>query len=175
MRAVFMPESESALDRVSVMSRYLNGAGMGFFANAAKFAANGEIWAAGGEQVEAYKAMERQMATRARSVGGAPAPTPSRRAPQARPLTAHHTDLAQEHPTRAPARVPAAKLSIVRAGTLKGGAIGDAISGDGGGDKRFLNTYFYQLGQQDVVNWRLLFDCDALGVELVRPTRRGAP
>ena len=66
---VFMPEG-GALDRVAVMSRYLNGDGMGFFANAAKIAANSEIWA-GGKAIEAYKNMERFVAARAQKIGGA--------------------------------------------------------------------------------------------------------
>ena len=45
---------------------------------------------------------------------------------------------------------------IVRAGTLKGGGCGDPAGG--GGDDSFLKEYFYTLGQQDVVNWRMLFD-----------------
>ena len=58
--------------------------------------------------------------------------------------------------------------TIIRAGTLKGGAVGDSLTGDGGGESSFLNPFFYTLGQQDVVNWRLLYDCDVLGVDLVR-------
>ena len=30
----------------------------------------------------------------------------------------------------------------------------------------FLNTAFYSLGQQDLANWRLLYDMTAFGVEL---------
>ena len=74
-----------------------------------------------------------------------------------------------EREVAARAKSVGAASSIIRAGTLKGGAVGGSIGDEnGGGDPRFLNSYFYQLGQQDVVNWRLLFDCDALGVEMVR-------
>uniref|UniRef100_A0A7S4HPG6 Uncharacterized protein n=1 Tax=Prymnesium polylepis TaxID=72548 RepID=A0A7S4HPG6_9EUKA len=127
---VFMPDGETALERVVTMSRYLNGAGMGFFASAAKVAANTEIWAAGGKQVDAYRAMEQMITSRAAQ------------------MNVGHT--------------------IIRAGTLKGGAVGDSLTGEGGGESSFLNTFFYTLGQQDVVNWRLLYDCDVLGVDLER-------
>jgi len=39
---------------------------------------------------------------------------------------------------------------------------------DKGGEASFLNPAFYNLGQQDVVNWRLLYDCSMLGVALER-------
>lgn len=64
------------------------------------------------------------------------------------------------------AKTAGADHTIVRAGTLKGGASGDQKGG--AGEAAFLNPYFYSLGQQDVVNWRLLFDCDCLGVKLVK-------
>lgn len=57
--------------------------------------------------------------------------------------------------------------TFVRAGTLKGGGSADCANG-GSGVSTFLNPYFYTLGQQDVVNWRLLYDCGALGVKLLR-------
>ena len=57
-----------------------------------------------------------------------------------------------------------ADYTIVRAGTLKGG--GNAFDADDGGEPTFLNQYFYSLGQQDLVNWRLLYDCANLAVEL---------
>jgi len=127
---IFVPPTGSKIKRVSMMSRYLNGAGMGFTVNAAKLAANPEIWNGNSKAVTAYKAMEQQVAARAAEVG--------------------------------------AEYTIVRAGTLKGGGSGDALSG-GGGDARFLEpSFFYGLGQQDIVNWRLLYDCAALGVELSR-------
>jgi len=116
------------LQHVSLMSRYLNGEGMGFFASAAKKAANAEVWA-GGPAVSMYRDMEKLVLGKAKEVGAA--------------------------------------TTVVRAGTLKGGACGDSLSG-GSGEPAFLNPYFYSLGQQDVVNWRLLFDCASLGVKLVR-------
>jgi len=135
---VFMPDGDTGLERLSVMSRYLNGAGMGFFASAAKIAANSEIWAAGPKQVDAYREMERLITSRAEAKG------------------VGHT--------------------IIRAGTLKGGALGDSIGGGaGGGEKMFLNPSFYDLGQQDVVNWRLLYDCDVLGVDLERGDTMSGP
>lgn len=117
------------LKRVSVMSRSLNGEGMGFFANAAKKAANAEIWAGDANLVKEYKAMESMIKARAVEVG--------------------------------------ASTTIVRAGTLKGGASGDALSG-GSGEAMFMNPKYYQMGQQDVVNWRLLYDCGSLGVKLLK-------
>ena len=57
-------------------------------------------------------------------------------------------------------------MTIVRAGTLKGGGSGGAPRDDGGGVVDVLNPYFYTLGQQDIVNWRLLYDVGALGVEM---------
>lgn len=124
---VFMPADSSKLSHVTVMSRYLNGAGMGFTASAAKVAANGEIWA-GGPRIEEYKKMEGFMKKRADDIG--------------------------------------AGLTVIRAGTLKGGGCGDKASEEGGGEPTFLNKFFYTLGQQDIVNWRLLYDMKALGVEL---------
>jgi len=122
---VFVPP-DSKVKHLSLMSRYLNGEGMGFFPNAAKVAANSEIWNAPKPSVEAYKEMEEMVAKRAAEVG--------------------------------------ATMTTIRAGTLKGGASGDK---DGeGGEKSFLGQFFYTLGQQDVVNWRLLYDCAALGVEV---------
>lgn len=125
---IFMPEGGN-LKRVAAMSRYLNGGGMGFFASAAKAAANAEIWAASGDAVARYKAMESQVSSRAAALG------------------AEHT--------------------FIRAGTLKGGGIGSSDSG-GSGDPSFLAPGVYNIGQQDVVNWRMLFDCDNLGAKLVR-------
>ena len=45
-----------------------------------------------------------------------------------------------------------ASYTIVRAGTLKGGASADAAIEDGKGEASFLNPFFYTLGQQDVVS-----------------------
>ena len=64
--------------------------------------------------------------------------------------------------------VPSEQVTVVRAGTLKGGASGGALNGENG-EPAFLNPApFYALGIQDVVNWRLLYDCSALGVNLVK-------
>lgn len=68
---------------------------------------------------------------------------------------------------KAAAASAGASVTIIRAGTLKGGASGDTLNG-GGGEPRFLNTPFYELGQQDISNWRLLYDANALGVKLVK-------
>lgn len=127
---VFMPAdvTKPRLKHVAMMSRYLNGNGMGFFASAAKVAANAEIWAGSAKSIEAHRDAEKMVTTRAEACGVA------------------HT--------------------MIRAGTLKGGASGDALAG-GAGEPTFLNPTFYSLGQQDVVNWRLLYDCAALGVNLV--------
>lgn len=131
----FMPEaalkiftSGDKLKHVSLMSRYLNGDGMGFFANAAKVAANSEIWAATDALVKQFKQQDAQINGRAKEIG--------------------------------------ASCTIIRAGTLKGGASADAALEGGSGEPALLNPYLYSLGQQDVVNWRLLFDCASLGVEI---------
>lgn len=120
---VFAPP-ESKLKHISIMSRSLNGEGMGFFASAAKVAANAEIWA-GGPAVERYRAADALTTSRAREIG--------------------------------------ARYTIIRAGTLKGGAVAEALDG-GSGHAGFLSPRFYKYGQQDVVNWRLLYDCAMLGV-----------
>jgi len=125
---VFMPEEGGSLSHVSLMSRSLNGQGMGFTATAAKTAANPEIWAGGDAAMAAYRLMEQQVTARATAVGAA--------------------------------------STVIRAGTLKGGGSGDASREDGGGERSFLNPAFYSMGQQDLVNWRLLYDCEALGVSL---------
>lgn len=124
---VFMPSSGQSLQHVSVLSRNLNGAGMGFFASASKAAANREVWAGGAALVEAYRDMEKRVAARAEEVG--------------------------------------AQRTVIRAGTLKGGGCGDPTAG---GDSALLTDALYTIGQQDVVNWRLLFDCDTLGVVMKR-------
>lgn len=125
---VFTPDS-GKLKHIAVMSRYLSGEGMGFFANAAKAAANKDVWAAPKAAVAGYQEMERGVRARASQLG--------------------------------------AKFTIIRAGTLKAGAVGDSLSG-GGGEPSFLDVKLYEFGQQDIVNWRLLYDCQALGVKLVR-------
>jgi len=131
----FMPESAMKiftaggnLKHIALMSRYLNGEGMGFFPNAAKVAANSEIWAGTDAFVKQFKTQDAMIQTRAKELG--------------------------------------ASYTIIRAGTLKGGASADAAIAEGGGESDFLNPFFYTLGQQDVVNWRLLYDCACLDVEL---------
>lgn len=125
---VFMrPSGGTKLTHVSIMSRYLNGQGMGFVPMAAKAAANAEIWAGGDDAIAAYKSMEASVYSRAKEMG--------------------------------------VTTTIVRAGTLKGGASGDVLGG-GNGVADFLNPAFYKFGQQDVANWRLLYDVSALSVEI---------
>ena len=118
-----------ALKRVALMSRYLNGKDMGFFAKSAKYAANRDIWDAEPKVVASYRDMEKVVVDKATAVG------------------AEHT--------------------IIRAGTLKGGAIGSSSDG-GGGEPSLLSPAFYKLGQQDVANWRLVYDCENLAVGLTR-------
>jgi len=120
--------SGQSLKHVSLLSRHLNGAGMGFFANAAKVGANSEIWAAPAPVVEGYRKFEQTVRVRADAIG--------------------------------------ATSTVIRAGTLKGGGSGDIANGSG--DPTLLTPEFYKLGQQDVVNWRMLFDCNTLGVVLKR-------
>ena len=61
-----------------------------------------------------------------------------------------------------------AAYTVVRAGTLKGGASGSSLNEeDGGGEASFLNPAFYKLGMQDVTaaahpshpSRQLLTDC----------------
>jgi len=128
LESLLLPDS--ALKRVSMMSRFLNGDGMGPFASAAKFAANAEIWAGDAKAVAKYREMEEEVASRARAAG--------------------------------------AESTVVRAGTLKGGATGSSLSPNGGGgEPTLLTPEFYKLGAQDVANWRLVYDCDNLNVQLV--------
>ena len=72
---------------------------------------------------------------------------------------------------RAAALPGGVEATIVRAGTLKGGASGSAndpqVEG-GGGEPSFLNKAFYSLGQQDAFNWRLIYDTSCLGVKIAR-------
>lgn len=127
---IFMPTDGSVVKRVAVMSRYLNGSGMGFIPKSAKYAANPEIWAGGDAAlISKYKSMEKAVQSRAGELG--------------------------------------ACATVIRAGTLKGGASGDSQKG-GNGEATFLDPLFYKRGVQDVANWRLLFDCGALGVKLTR-------
>jgi hypothetical protein len=57
---------------------------------------------------------------------------------------------------------------IARAGTLKGGGPGGEDASCAETARTGLSYAFYNLGQQDIVNWRLLFDCNVQGVELTK-------
>mmetsp|Transcript_30680 Transcript_30680/g.61415 ORF Transcript_30680/g.61415 Transcript_30680/m.61415 type:complete len:337 (+) Transcript_30680:49-1059(+) len=64
-----------------------------------------------------------------------------------------------------------ADFVVVRAGTLKGGGRGSDDGGEGGSAapetaRLGLASAFYGMGQQDIVNWRLLFDASCQGVVL---------
>ena len=52
---IFMPKDGTNFKHVSLLSRHLNGEGMGFFAKAAKVAANAEIWAGQPQVVERFE------------------------------------------------------------------------------------------------------------------------
>ena len=66
---IFMPKDGTNFKHVSLLSRHLNGEGMGFFAKAAKVAANAEIWAAPEPVVEGFRSMEQTVRARAKEVG----------------------------------------------------------------------------------------------------------
>ena len=66
---IFMPKDGTNFKHVSLLSRHLNGEGMGFFAKAAKVAANAEIWAAPEPVVEGFRSMELTVRARAKEVG----------------------------------------------------------------------------------------------------------
>jgi len=53
---------------------------------------------------------------------------------------------------------------ICRAGTLKGGGPGDVTNVEDGSGKFGLAKRFYKEGNQDIVNWRMLFDIETQGV-----------
>lgn len=74
---------------------------------------------------------------------------------------------AYEQTLRDRTRAIGADLTICRAGTLKGGGPGPTDSPDVPPNTKFgLSQGFYDLGQQDLVNWRLLFDSRYHGVEV---------
>lgn len=53
--------------------------------------------------------------------------------------------------------------TIVRAGTLKGGAEGeDPLC------TQYLSNKFYEMTKKDIVTWQLLFDCNVRGVKLAK-------
>ena len=66
---IFMPPTGTNFKHVSLMSRHLNGEGMGFFAKAAKVGANAEIWAGTENVVEGFRNMEKTVRARAKEVG----------------------------------------------------------------------------------------------------------
>jgi len=132
---ILMP-SNSKAKHISVLSRSLNGEGMGFWGSAARVASNADVWSAPDVLVETYKNMEAIVKARAAENG--------------------------------------ASYTIARVGTLKGGAAGSSASDDNG-ESSFLNTAYYTMGQQDVVNWRLLYDNSALGVEILRGDKLKGP
>jgi len=123
----FIPDG-TRLQHVSLMSRHLNGEGMGFFASAAKRAANACVWDAGSQSVENYREAESAL--------------------------------------RALAEAAQATYTIVRAGTLKGGASGDTTTG-GNGEASFLAPAYYKDPQMGSFTGELVYDCNALGVKLV--------
>uniref|UniRef100_A0A6V2A3Q4 NAD(P)-binding domain-containing protein n=1 Tax=Ditylum brightwellii TaxID=49249 RepID=A0A6V2A3Q4_9STRA len=62
-----------------------------------------------------------------------------------------------------------AEYTIVRAGTLKGGACGDPGSENGEAYfPQYLSTKFYEMTKKDIVTWQLLFDCKVRGVSLAK-------
>ena len=68
-----------------------------------------------------------------------------------------------EEVVRRQARGVGADYTIVRAGTLKGGACGEdpLLS-------QFLSPKFYEMTKRDIVTWNLLFDCNVRGVRLTK-------
>ena len=56
-----------------------------------------------------------------------------------------------------------ADYTIVRAGTLKGGAGGESYEYD-----KFLSPDFYEMTKKDIVTWQLLFDCNVRGVTFAK-------
>ena len=137
IRVFVNPEAAPNLAHVGVMSRYLNGKGMGFIASTAKAAGNVDVWDGNGKAVAAYKQMEATVKERCAACG--------------------------------------ATWTIVRAGTLKGGASG-AVKLDGGsGCADYLEPAFYKIGNQDLANWRMLYDIDAQGVVLEKGDGMAGP
>ena len=56
-----------------------------------------------------------------------------------------------------------ADITIVRSGTLKGGACGEDNA-----FPQYLSEKFYELTKSDIVTWQLLFDCNVRGVKLAK-------
>mmetsp|Transcript_16741 Transcript_16741/g.35387 ORF Transcript_16741/g.35387 Transcript_16741/m.35387 type:complete len:344 (-) Transcript_16741:315-1346(-) len=63
-----------------------------------------------------------------------------------------------------------ADWTIVRAGTLKGGA-----GGEGNVYPQYLDNSFYELTKNDIITWQLLFDCNVRGVTLARGDVQSGP
>lgn len=64
---------------------------------------------------------------------------------------------------------------ICRAGTLKGGGPADANPDYKDIARIGLSKAFYKLGAQDIANWRMLFDCDMQGAELLAGDNADGP
>lgn len=63
-----------------------------------------------------------------------------------------------------------AEHTIVRAGTLKGGACGEDPTLE-----QYLSKKFYEMTKKDLVTWQLLFDCNARGVKLMKGDKLPGP
>eukprot|EP00584_Thalassiosira_punctigera_P022482 CAMPEP_0172565000 /NCGR_PEP_ID=MMETSP1067-20121228/106548_1 /TAXON_ID=265564 ORGANISM="Thalassiosira punctigera, Strain Tpunct2005C2" /NCGR_SAMPLE_ID=MMETSP1067 /ASSEMBLY_ACC=CAM_ASM_000444 /LENGTH=361 /DNA_ID=CAMNT_0013355803 /DNA_START=26 /DNA_END=1111 /DNA_ORIENTATION=- len=63
-----------------------------------------------------------------------------------------------------------ADWTLVRAGTLKGGACGDgsAENDEAVHYPQYLAPCFYEMTKNDIITWQLLFDCNVRGVKLTR-------
>ena len=59
-----------------------------------------------------------------------------------------------------------ADWTIVRAGTLKGGSVGDATNEDSLTYSQYLSEAYYEVSKTDIITWQLLFDCNVRGVKL---------
>lgn len=121
--------STKSLKRVCILSRNLNGSGLGFFSKAAKATANSEVWSGDEKLIKMYKKFENQINEAVKKE------------------CSEETD-----------------VSVVRAGTLKGGACGDAAQDDY--FPQYLSPYFYEVTKKDIITWQLLFDCNVRGVKL---------
>jgi hypothetical protein len=118
---VLNPETSKNVKRVSVMSRNLNGANMGFFVKASKISANAEVW--DNSKANDFKKFEDVIKRQTSAVGG--------------------------------------DYTIVRAGTLKGGACGEEPI-----LPQYLSRKFYEMTKKDIITWQLLFDCNVRGVKV---------
>ena len=63
-----------------------------------------------------------------------------------------------------------ADWTIVRAGTLKGGA-----GGENNMYPQYLADSFYEMTKNDIITWQLLFDCNVRGVKLSKGDVRSGP